>query len=46
MKILLQTNIRFVADDWHIGRFSALQKRLPALTTEDVASCVRQATHK
>jgi hypothetical protein len=33
MKILLQTTIRFVADGWHIGRFSALPKCLLALTT-------------
>src|SRR5688500_16534636 len=30
-KILLQTTIPFTANDWHIGRFSLLQKHLESL---------------
>ena len=31
-KILLQTTIPFTVNDWHIGRFSLLQKHLESLT--------------
>lgn len=33
-KILLQTTIPFTANDWHIGRFSLLQKHLASLTDD------------
>lgn len=33
-KILLQTTIPFTENDWHIGRFSRLQKHLESLTDE------------
>jgi len=35
IRILLQTTIPPVADDWHIGRFSALRDHLESQTDED-----------
>ncbi|MEO8043173.1 MAG: hypothetical protein ABI646_11225 [Acidobacteriota bacterium] len=37
LKILLQTTIAAVADDWHIGRFSLLESHLRSLTNADGA---------
>ena len=36
-KILLQTTIPFVEDDWHIGRFSMLRDHLASITDADGA---------
>ena len=35
IRILLQTTIPTIADDWHIGRFSLLREHLGGLTDED-----------
>lgn len=35
IRILLQTTIPFTEDDWHIGRFSLLEKHLRSLTDEN-----------
>ena len=35
IKILLQTTIPFTENDWHIGRFSLLQKHLESLTDKN-----------
>jgi hypothetical protein len=40
--ILLQTTIPYVDDDWHIGRFSLLQKHLDSLGDFDVAARDRE----
>jgi len=38
IRILLQTTIPSIADDWHIGRFSLLRRYLAALVDEDGAA--------
>ena len=38
LKILLQTTIPFVEDDWHIGRFSGLARSLSALPDVEVTA--------
>ena len=38
LKILLQTTIPFVGDDWHIGRFSNLARHLGALPDVEVTA--------
>ena len=47
-RILIQTTIPSIADDWHVGRFSLLARFLRDLQGEDGADCladVRQQLH-
>lgn len=35
IKILLQTTIPYIEDDWHVGRFSLLKRHLDSLTDDE-----------